>query len=187
MRRYQVDFPHAVHVARLSLQLYNPLMALLDCPLDNLWRECLETAALLHDAGYFVNQKGHHRHSRYLIRHAEETQYWEPSTRECIAELAYYHRKALPAKKLRELSKNPTWMALAAILRIADGLDRCHCQKVTVQHIKISSHTVELIVTGLQREPWDHVLRIKSQGFQEAFHRQFLIRDPTLTNFPLRV
>ncbi len=176
MQKYQVDRPHAVYVAQLSLQLYDALIGFSGAR-NNLWREYLETAALLHDAGYFVNKKAHHKHSQYLIRHARETEYWEASTRDCIAELAYYHRKPLSTKKLRSLAQSPTRMALSAILRIADGLDRCHCQKVVIHHIEISASAVDLSVTGLQREPWEHLLRIKSQGFQQAFHRQFLIHN----------
>ncbi len=176
MSQYQVDRPHAVYVALLSLQLYDALIRLAE-PHDNSWREYLETAALLHDAGYFINKKGHHKHSRYLICYARETQFWEEPTREDIANLAYYHRKPLGMKKIRHLSQNSTWMALSAILRIADGLDRHHCQNVVIRHIEIGSQTVDLSVSGLQKEPWDHLLRIKSQGFSSAFHRQIRIHN----------
>lgn len=175
MHRYAVDRPHAIHVARLSLKLYEPLMDLGSFPSDSLGRECLETAALLHDIGYFINPKGHHRHSCYIIRHAQETRDWGESTRSCVALLAYFHRKSFNPQKFGEFSKNTTWLTMAAILRIADGLDRGHCQQVEIRQIDVTPNTVELFVRGLQNEPLGHLMQIKAQGFDAIFHRQLLI------------
>ncbi|WP_028963063.1 HD domain-containing protein [Sulfobacillus thermosulfidooxidans] len=177
MQKYLVERPHAVHVARLSLKLYDSLMGLLDFPSNGLWRECLETAALLHDVGYFINKRAHHRHSRYIIRHAMETQSWEDPTRSCVATLAYFHRKALTLQKFHQMSHNPAWFAMTSLLRIADGIDRCHHQQADIRQIEITTTTVELFVCGLKKEPWDHLLQIKAQGFHTAFHRQLLLHD----------
>src|SRR5437588_6267967 len=58
-------------------------------------RKLLEFAAILHDIGYFVSAAGHHRHALMMIL----TEPLTPFTRDevkIIANVARYHRKALP-------------------------------------------------------------------------------------------
>ena len=120
------DELHARQVARLSLDI----CAALAGPFKIGERETrlLEAAALLHDVGYFINYSSHHKHSYHLIRHADLFGF-TPRERELIAQIARYHRKALPKKKheqyLRLAPDDRLLVArLGGILRLADGLDR---------------------------------------------------------------
>lgn len=140
--RYRVNLAHAQQVAELSRQLFDALERSGHVFPDDA-RSILTAAALLHECGQIVAQSSHHKHSAYLIRNAELKGY-SPHEIELIAQIARYHRKSAPK------STHPDYMALlpadrklvselAAILRVADGLDRSHsgaARIVGLQHLK---------------------------------------------------
>lgn len=130
---------HAATVRRTALSLFDQLRALHG--LGNAEREYLEAAAVLHDIGYHISHAQHHRHSYYLIRHSELLGFTDREI-EIIANVARYHRKSHPKVKhegfprLGERDRQIV-LALSALLRIADGLDRRHQDifaAVTAQH-----------------------------------------------------
>jgi len=69
VRSCHIDEPHALHVARLALSLFDGLAAPFNLKKSD--RKLLEAAAILHDVGYFIAYSSHHKHSYHLIRHAE--------------------------------------------------------------------------------------------------------------------
>src|SRR5207249_76841 len=76
-----------------------------------------------------------HRHSYYLIKNGE-LRGFDPQEIEIIALLARYHRQATPKKSHEGYaalkgSLRKTVRTLAAMLRLAEGLDRSHAQVVT--------------------------------------------------------
>ena len=126
VRSCHVDEPHSLHVAALSLTLFDALAVPFNLKKPD--RKLLEAAALLHDVGYFIAYSSHHKHSYHLIRHAELFGF-SPRERELIAQIARYHRKSLPKKKHETFQALGTAdrervMRLGGILRLADGLDR---------------------------------------------------------------
>jgi exopolyphosphatase/guanosine-5'-triphosphate,3'-diphosphate pyrophosphatase len=128
---------HARQVARLSLILFDALRK--RCGLGDGDRELLEYAALLHDAGYWIGAEKHHKHAAYLIREGP----LEGFTREevhVLAALARYHRGKAPDPRHEEFAALPKRSrqrvrALAALLRVADGLDRSHAG--LVKHLEV--------------------------------------------------
>lgn len=119
---------HAATVRRLALSLFDQLRDLHG--LGNTEREYLEAAAVLHDIGYHISHSQHHRHSYYLIRHSELLGFTDREI-EIIANVARYHRKSHPKPKHEGFPRlgekdRATVISLAALLRIADGLDRRH-------------------------------------------------------------
>ncbi|MFH4146454.1 HD domain-containing protein, partial [Acinetobacter baumannii] len=82
--------------ARLAGTLFDQLAS--QGKLDRALRPLLIAAALLHDVGYIVAHESHHKHSLYLIKHAELTGFSEEE-RNVIANIARYHRGALPKEK----------------------------------------------------------------------------------------
>jgi exopolyphosphatase/guanosine-5'-triphosphate,3'-diphosphate pyrophosphatase len=91
-------------------------------------REILDFAALLHDVGHTVSYAKHHKHSRYLIINGG-LEGFVPEEVEMIAATARFHRGSEPKASHAELAALPVRavvivMQLAAILRVADGLDR---------------------------------------------------------------
>ncbi len=124
---------HARHVAALALSIFDQTRAV--HRLGDQEREWLEYGALLHDAGVHISYERHHRHSYYLIKNGE-LRGFDPQEIEIIALLARYHRQATPKKShegygLLNGALRRTVRTLAAMLRLAEGLDRSHAQIVT--------------------------------------------------------
>jgi exopolyphosphatase/guanosine-5'-triphosphate,3'-diphosphate pyrophosphatase len=124
---------HARHVAQLALSVFDQTRAV--HKLGDREREWLEYGALLHDAGVHISYERHHRHSYYLIKNGE-LRGFDPQEIEIIALLARYHRQATPKKShdgyaLLKGGLRRTVRTLAAMLRLAEGLDRSHAQIVT--------------------------------------------------------
>jgi exopolyphosphatase / guanosine-5'-triphosphate,3'-diphosphate pyrophosphatase len=131
-RHYHFDEEHARCVSRFATQLFHDLLTV--HAFDDRDRLLLRAAAILHDVGDYVHYSGHHKHSYYLIEHADIMGI-TPEERAIIANIARYHRKGPPDPthaNFRELSKEARGKVrgLAAILRIADALDREHKQKI---------------------------------------------------------
>src|SRR5262249_60638949 len=90
--------------------------------------------ALLHDIGCSVGFSGHQRHSYYLITHGDLTGFSAEEI-EVVASVARYHKGNGPKASHENWKRldpylRPVVEKLAALLRIADGLDRSHRQIV---------------------------------------------------------
>ena len=125
-RSCHFDGEHSLHVMRLSLSVFDALAR--HFGLGERERQVLEAAAILHDAGYLISYDSHHKHTYLLIRHADLFGF-TPREREIIANVARYHRKALPKKKHESYARlappdRLLVQQLGGILRFCDGLDR---------------------------------------------------------------
>ena len=137
------ELMHLLQVARLSAMLFDALE-----PLHKMgsWeRDLLCCAALLHDVGIAVSFSGHHKHSLRLIQKAELPAL-TAQERDVVANVARYHRKAKPKakhKSFARLAEDQQALArrLAAILRLADGLDRAH--ENAVAHVEADAASPE--------------------------------------------
>jgi exopolyphosphatase/guanosine-5'-triphosphate,3'-diphosphate pyrophosphatase len=126
--RCQLEWPHAEQVRRLALRLFDQIGARLGCTPED--RLTLADAALVHDIGYHINYERHHKHSYHLVMHAELLGL-SPEEQIVIANVARYHRGAVPKRRQGNFGALDKTLRrrirrLAAILRIADGLDRGH-------------------------------------------------------------
>jgi exopolyphosphatase/guanosine-5'-triphosphate,3'-diphosphate pyrophosphatase len=126
--RCHYEAPHAQHVRELALQLFDAIGERLGCGAAD--RSALADAALLHDVGYHINYQKHHKHSYHLILHADLLGV-PPTEQVVIANVARYHRGAPPRRKHRNYGALDKRLRvrikrLAALLRVADGLDRGH-------------------------------------------------------------
>jgi exopolyphosphatase/guanosine-5'-triphosphate,3'-diphosphate pyrophosphatase len=125
-RRCNSDIAHTAHVSRLALRLFDETRTLHHLRYAD--REMLEFASLLHDIGQHVSQKGHHRHAAYLVENAQ-LRGFEPSEVAFLATLVRHHRHGDPkTSEERYAALSPAdrdrVRKLAALLRVADGLDR---------------------------------------------------------------
>jgi exopolyphosphatase / guanosine-5'-triphosphate,3'-diphosphate pyrophosphatase len=123
---------HSTHVARLALALFDQTRAIHG--LTDREREWLEYASILHDVGVHISYEGHHKHSYYLITNGD-LRGFEPDEIQIIALVARYHRQASPKRKHDGFGSLPrrlrrTVRALAAMLRLAESLDRSHAQAI---------------------------------------------------------
>jgi exopolyphosphatase/guanosine-5'-triphosphate,3'-diphosphate pyrophosphatase len=131
--RVDHDTTHGEHVRLLARALFHQLRDVHGVP-DDLG-VLLEVAALLHDVGEVVNQRGHHKHSEYMIRWGRIPGL-DDTAREMVATMVRIHRKdAARAKQIvgdSPLTKDQRVQVrrMAALLRIADGLDSQHRSRV---------------------------------------------------------
>jgi exopolyphosphatase/guanosine-5'-triphosphate,3'-diphosphate pyrophosphatase len=124
---------HARQIAKLARALFDGTRD--THQLGDREREWLEYAALLHDIGVHISYDRHQKHSYYLIKHGD-LRGFEPEEIEIIALVARYHRQGRPKKSHAGFNELPraerrTVRLLAAILRLAEGLDRSHAQVVS--------------------------------------------------------
>ena len=145
--RSHFEEPHARHVQKLALRLFDSIGARLGCAADE--RQLLADAALLHDIGYHINYDKHHKHSYHLITHADLLG-MTPVEQVAIANIARYHRGSEPKRShgnfgplSAESRKRVT--RLAALLRVADGFDRGHAGAVEDIRVRWLARAIRLI------------------------------------------
>jgi exopolyphosphatase/guanosine-5'-triphosphate,3'-diphosphate pyrophosphatase len=131
-RKFHFDEAHAAHVAALAVKLFDQFQE--DHGLDNHSRLLLEVAGLLHDIGSYIRFSGHHKHSQYLVNNSEIFGLHRDDIH-IISNVVRYHRKATPMTSHTSYISLPREdrmrvQKLAAILRIADALDRSHNQRI---------------------------------------------------------
>lgn len=169
---------HALQVAKLSRDLFSAVAT--PFSLDDKARQMLEAAALLHDVGYFISYSDHHKHTYHLVRHADLFGF-TPREREIIAQIARYHRKALPKKKHESFARlnhsdQLLVMRLGGILRLADGLDRRRNNLVTALDCSLSPSVFRVGIKG-GGDVSVELFSGKAKGdlFAAAFDRKLLI------------
>jgi exopolyphosphatase/guanosine-5'-triphosphate,3'-diphosphate pyrophosphatase len=173
-RRCAYHKSHSEQVARVTLELFDQLKSLHG--LGAAERELIHYGALLHDIGWHISRKGHHKHSMYLILHGE-LKGFSPVEVRIIANIARYHRKATPRRSHESFALlSPRAGRIvrvgAALLRIADGLDRSHSHVVREVRCRVSDNEVKCTLSAR----WDAQLELwaatrKSQMFEKVFKR----------------
>jgi exopolyphosphatase/guanosine-5'-triphosphate,3'-diphosphate pyrophosphatase len=177
-RRCDWHQAHSEHVASLTLKLFDELR-----PLHGLGaseRELIEYGAMLHDIGWHIGRKSHHKHSMYLIANGDLKEF-SPEEIQIIANIARYHRKATPRKSHKgyaELSSHSRRIVDvgAALLRIADGLDRSHASVIQSLSCKIGDRKLKCRLTArsdAEFEIWG--ARRKTDMFDSVFGRELTI------------
>ena len=139
-RRCNWHASHSMQVAKLARQLLGQLGHRRSVSsLPRLAAEWLEYGALLHDIGYIVDIRKHHKHAYRLIREADLPGLL-PREVGIVALLARFHRKRwrgpdhAPFADVDPLDYEAV-RVLTAVLRVADGLDRS--QRSVVQEIAV--------------------------------------------------
>lgn len=164
--------PHGRHVARLALSLFDQLAPLHGMgPVE---RQILEFAALVHDVGERISFERHERHTHYLVRNADLRGFTREEV-ELIALVARYHRGGTPKRRHPDfgaLGKRArrTVRRLAAILRVADGLDRSHFQ--VVRGVRVTPGKKKIVIgveTADDAELEVFTARRKARLFERTF------------------
>lgn len=152
LARCACDSSHAEHVTKLALSLFDQirkestLIPGLASRKDE--RALLEAGSLLHDIGTFVEYRAHHKHGMAIIRHADLPGVSD-ADREVLALLARFHRRRAPkashpAMASLPASERDVVLRLAAILRVADGLDRRHAQTTRGVHVRFGAGELQV-------------------------------------------
>jgi len=181
--RFEKD--HSLHVAHLAGLLFDALAPLHGLPPRD--RDLLQSAAILHDIGHVIGYKGHHRHACDMIQKARLPGL-TPGEVRIIALVVRYHRGASPKGKHPEFGSLPREdrarvKRLAALLRVADGLDRGHVSCVRKLGARLGDGRVEILLVPRANpdlEIWGAAR--KAALFEDVFEREIVFRAGASTD-----
>jgi exopolyphosphatase/guanosine-5'-triphosphate,3'-diphosphate pyrophosphatase len=150
--KYQQLDRHTEQVTKLALDLFDQLERLHRMRSED--RFLLECAGVLHDIGWSAGTTSHHKNTLALILSDTDLPLTDKE-RQLIGAVARYHTRSVPKKKhahyasLRESDRIRVGK-LAALLRIADGLDTTHSSVVEAIHCAITKErlTIKLGTKG---------------------------------------
>ena len=182
--KYGFDERHARQVTHLAILFYRELQS--EHMLPPRFELILRIAGLLHEIGLFVNNRSHHKHSMYLIMNSDLF----GLSREdmlMIAMVARYHRRATPQpyhEGFATLDRDSRLAVskLAAILRVADALDRNHMQQV--RDVRCSREESDFVVWVRDVEDLTlERLALKEKGsmFEEVYGLKVVFRTEIST------
>ena len=178
--KYCFDESHGLRVAGLCSTIFDALRP--EHGLDETDELLLRTAAILHEIGSFVSNRGHHKHSMYLISNSEVFGL-SPRQMKVVALVARYHRRASP-KPTHDIYMSldqPDRIRvaqMAAILRAADSLDGSRSQRVDNIECSYSGSKFIITVPGTDDLSLEQlVLRQKGAFFEDTFGMRVQIRS----------
>lgn len=181
LNKYSTDTEHAIEVERVAMLIFEEVSKKL-FEMSAKEREFLKTASLLHDIGYFIEAKGHNKHSMHLIIENGLDGFTEKETK-IIACIARYHRGSLPDKNEHEYYKNlekserKIVKRLGGILKLADGLNKEH--ERIIENIKIeydfSNSIAKIILISNNKKPDISTAIRKRDLFEIGFKCQSVI------------
>lgn len=178
--RYLSDPEHGEHVANLCNRLFEDLADL--HRLDSHDALLLHVAAILHEVGTYVSPRAHHKHSEYLILNSEIFGL-DRGDVTLVALVARYHRHSPPMPdhaRYASLSQEDRIRVrkLAAILRVADALERTHVQRVSKMEITIRNGKLRIPLPGLADASVER-LAMESKGglFADVFGLEVVIDE----------
>jgi len=178
--KYRYDASHAKNVAQLATQLFDELKS--EHGLSARDRLLLEVAALLHDIGIYVNIRGHHKHTQYVLSVAEIFGLSRDDMA-IVSNVARYHRRATPQKShlpYMALDSDTRVLVnkLAAILRLANALDADHLQKVKDLRVVVEDEAWTLEVQGAGDFTMERLATLARSDFlTEVFGRKLSFRE----------
>lgn len=175
-RLYGYENAHTAHVAHLSLSLFDQLKSIHGY--DQIEREYLWAASMLHDVGTVIDYYDHHKHTAYIILNAGLPGF---THREVIiiAYLCLNHRSGKPDFSTYHavLRKRDFEMVyrLSALLRLAEYLDRSRTQNVS--DVEIATKGKRVVLTVVPRSPQEAAVELwEAQQNAKLFKQSFGVR-----------
>jgi exopolyphosphatase/guanosine-5'-triphosphate,3'-diphosphate pyrophosphatase len=168
-RKFRFDEEHSRHVAALCMALFDALSR--EHGMNVRDRMLLEAAAILHDIGMFIRGSRHQCHGQYIVANSEIFGLKQDDL-DIIGNVIRYHREELPSSRDIEyiaLQREDRILVLkmAAILRVADALDRGHSQRIS----------------GIGVEKREETLIIRSEGSPEISGGSDFPAETPLVNY----
>lgn len=178
--RYQSDIAHGEHVGRLCTRFFDAT-----ADIHHLTRHdalLLQVAAILHEVGTFITARAHHKHSEYIILNSEIFGLDRLDVT-IVALVSRYHRHSGPRMD------HPSYAALstddrirvsklAALLRVADALERTHAQRVAQIEIKREPGILRVRLPGVEDAAVERLaMESKADLFQEVFGMTVVIDE----------
>lgn len=178
--RYQSDPGHGEHVGNLCARFFDELADLHQLTLHDAL--LLQVAAILHEVGTYVSPRAHHKHSEYLILNSEVFGLDRMDVT-IVALVARYHRHSGPVLDHPSYAALPTddrirVSKLAALLRVADALERTHAQRVSQLEIRRDSGKLRLRLPGLADAAVERLaMASKADLFEQVFGLSVIIEE----------
>jgi exopolyphosphatase/guanosine-5'-triphosphate,3'-diphosphate pyrophosphatase len=181
-RRLEYDQRHAEHVRELSLMLFDQLQPVHHLPVHA--RVQLEAGALLHDLGHRISHRGHHKHGEYLALNGDIPGL-EGRDRHIVGAVVRYHNRKSepdghhPAYSVLTNTDKRIARRLASLVRIAEGLDHSHRQRILALRASFQRGgvTVQVQARGDATEDLRDAER-SANLFEKEFHLQLFFRRP---------
>lgn len=176
-QKYGANKEHAKQVETYALKLFDALNESGITDFSPRQREYLKIAAFLHDTGYHIEKKSHHKHTLKLILENGLSGYDETETK-IIANIARYHRSSFPSeerhKHFASLNEEQKELVkkLGSILRIADGMDKP--EKNLILGIKAvqTADSVDFHIKTIGFKPKLKMAQEKSDLFEDVFKKR---------------
>jgi exopolyphosphatase/pppGpp-phosphohydrolase len=174
---HDFEMEHALQVTKLALCLFDELQSVHD--MGNTERIWLRAAAMLHDAGKARDPKNHHKVAQEIIVRSAQLPF-RTEERTIIGLVARYHRGPLPRRGHRyfedlDADGRRYVRRLAALLRVADGLDKGHANLVESLECDIRRRRVLIQVVSRSAMNLSSALS-KADLFNDVFQKKIVIR-----------
>ncbi len=174
---YEAEHTH--HVTYLAERMFDDLQEL--HKLGPQERYLLTCASLLHDIGWMEGRRGHHKTALRIILETPMLPF-DQKQRLIIGSIARYHRGPMPKHKhdhyaALEPEEQHLIEMLAAILRVADGLDRTH--RGLVQDIRCTFSHKKIVVHCSLTAPFpdeEAATKAKSNLLKKVFDRKLVLK-----------
>jgi exopolyphosphatase/guanosine-5'-triphosphate,3'-diphosphate pyrophosphatase len=178
-KRYGVDTKKAEPVCQHVAQLFDELTRVHELPQE--YRLWLESAAMIHDVGKYMNHQGHHRHTQYIVANSEIFGF-SPEQRMVVSAIARYLGKSRPDgvdRVMRSISVEQHGHVVASVvlLRLALALNQNRASAAVKMraHVYPKRVLIELAPGrgGAELEAWS--LRKEAAYFREVFRRDLVV------------
>jgi exopolyphosphatase/guanosine-5'-triphosphate,3'-diphosphate pyrophosphatase len=170
--RYKCDVAHGKQVRDFALAIFDKLKKLHG--LGGREKQLLAAAAMLHEAGEYINHRDHHLHSYNIVRASDIVGLGVGET-ELVALICRYHSQSAPNENdpcyaVLERDEKVRVSKLVALLKLADALDRSYSQRFSNIEAKLTEGILTITVntvTNAALEQW--AFTEKGQFFAEVF------------------
>ncbi len=178
-RRYGIDEARAEPVRQHVRQLFDALAKVHELPAE--WKLWLEAAAMMQEAGKFMNHQGHYRHSQYIIANSEIFGF-SSEQRAIVSALARHLGKSRPEAMDRVMRAIPVEQHVRAgravvLLRLAVALNQDRATAAVKLRVHVYPKRVVMELTqargGAELEAWS--LKKEASYFREVFRRELFV------------
>lgn len=168
---YRYDAKHAKQVERLALAMFDKLSK--SHGMDGHCRMLVQASALLHDIGKYISMRSHSLYTYQLIMSTDILGFSD-NDKKIVALASYYHANKLFENKSggpeMEKELTPLVAKIAALVRLADAMDRSYQQKIKICKVAVKDGTMLIEATSkvdLTLEEW--TFTGKAVFFEEVY------------------
>ncbi len=175
-KKFGKNEEHAKQVEEYAEKIFDALNEKI-CSFSSREKEYLKTAAFLHDIGYFIDKKSHHKHTCSLILN-NDLQDFNDDEKKIIANIARYHRSSLPDENKHKnyalLTEEQKQLVkkLGSILRIADGMDKPSKNLILRISAQETPQSIDFYIKTIGFKPKLKNAQEKSDMFEHTFNKK---------------